>query len=202
MKSFLIAVFIILLMACTKSPDYETDEIFTATFSDEDIVEINTLIAFVDSVVLSETDMEDINMAYASYLKKLVTAMHAGNDIVPINFKDKFSFLEQVKKSTLGEFWYNFTSYYDPKLYPEPYNRFLSINVYGKYVEYMGEVGKSDSIHYYVHDNIVGMGDISSSLVIEFMADSSNIDYHLIKNRLLSMVCIMGIAEPVEKSEE
>jgi hypothetical protein len=185
-------------MACNKRPDYETDEIFTATFSEDDIVEINTLIAFVDSVVLSETDDEDINMAYASYLKKLVASMNGWDYIVPINFKDKFSFLEQVEKSTLGEFWYNFTSYYDPKLYPEPYNRFLNINVYGEYVEYMGEVGKSDSMHYYIHDNIMGMRDISSSLVIEFMADSSNIDYHLIKNRLLSMVCIMGIAEPME----
>jgi hypothetical protein len=107
-----------------------------------------------------------------------------------------------VKKSTLGEFWNNFTSDYDPKLYPEPHNRFLTINIYGKYVEYIGEVGKSDSMHYYFHDHIVAMGDIPWGIALHILANSPDIDYHLIKNRLMAMVLIMAIAEPVEKSEE
>ncbi|WP_157483003.1 hypothetical protein, partial [Geofilum rubicundum] len=86
MKSFLIAVCVLLLMACAKRPDYETDEIFKATFSAEDVVAINALIGFVDSVVMKETGSEDVNTAYALYFEKFNTSLHAGNYMVPINF--------------------------------------------------------------------------------------------------------------------
>ncbi|GAO31098.1 hypothetical protein JCM15548_13434 [Geofilum rubicundum JCM 15548] len=69
----------------------------------------------------------------------------------------------------------------------------------GKFVDYIGEVGKTDSMYYYLHDHVRAMGDISSGVVIQKLADGSGIDYHLIKNRLLAMVLIMAIAEPMEK---
>ncbi|WP_162198254.1 hypothetical protein, partial [Geofilum rubicundum] len=118
---------------------------------------------------------------------------------VPINFKDKFLFLEEVEEGTLGEFWYNFTSDYDSTRHAERNHRFLTINMNGKFVDYIGEVGKTDSMYYYLHDHVRAMGDISSGVVIQKLADGSGIDYHLIKNRLLAMVLIMAIAEPMEK---
>jgi hypothetical protein len=199
MKSFLIPLFILLLMACSKRPAYETDEIFKATFSADDIVAINALIGFVDSVVMKETGSEDVHTAYALYFEKLNMCLHGGNYMVPINFKDKFSFLEEVEEGTLGEFWYNFTSDYDSTRHTERNHRFLTINMNGKFVDYIREVGQSDSMCYYLHDQIMAMGDISRSMVIQKLADGSGIGYHLMKNRLLAMVCIFSMAERADR---
>lgn len=100
----------------------------------------------------------------------------------------------------MEEFWYNFTSDYDSTRHAERNHRFLSININGKFVDYIGEVGQSDSMYYYLHDQIRAMGDISTGLVVQNLADGSDIDYHLIKNRLLAMVCIFSMAERLDSS--
>lgn len=199
MKIILILVSIALLTGFNKSNIYEPDRIFITTFSKEELVEINSLIDHVDKLVIKETDNEDINTAYHLYYEKLKTNMGDGHYIVPFNSKDKFSFLEHIKENTFDEFWRVDTRNYDTTKYYAQCNEFLSINPNGKYVDYINEIGKSDSVFFDFHENILSMGDISRTGLIRFLAINSSIDYNLIKNRLLAVVCIFSISEPIEK---
>jgi hypothetical protein len=202
MKKFLVLLSIALLMSCNRSNNYIADEIFTTTFSEDDVVEINSLIDYVDKLVTKETDHKDINAAYHAYFVKLKTNWHPRHLIVPIPCKEKFSFLEHIKKSTLDEFWRVDSGGYNTTRYYAPCPKSLIININGKYVDYLKEVGKSDSIYFDLQDNIVTMGDIPKGGVIRFLADNNSIDFGLIKNRLLAMVCIFSIEEPLEKIGE
>lgn len=199
MKIILILVSIALLTGFNKSNIYESDRIFITTFSKEELVEINSLIDHVDKLVIKETDNEDINTAYHLYFEKLKTNMDDGHYIIPFNSKDKFSFLEHIIENTFDEFWRVDTRNYDTTKYYAPCNEFLSINPNGKYVDYINEIGKSDSIFFDLNENILSMGDISRTGLIRFLANNSSIDFNLIKNRLLAVVCIFSIAEPTER---
>ncbi|ASB47963.1 hypothetical protein [Alkalitalea saponilacus] len=126
--------------------------------------------------------------------------MFEGNYIVPINSEEKFMFLEGINESTFNEFWY--VKYpNNNKIHSKETSRTeLLININGKYVDYIRKLEETDPLFQDLHEVIMSTGYVLSTSMIIFLAENESIDFNLIKNRLLAVVCIFLISEPIEKS--
>ena len=197
-KKILFSFCFVLLLSCNERSDLKSDKAFVKTFNQEELDDIIFLIDYVDILVKEETGVEDINSAYRLYFNNLRARMFEGHFMVPIKSEAKFSFLENIEESTFNEFWYVDMAHIDTTRDTGTNSKKLRVNIYGKYLDYIRKVGESDDYFCDLHEFIMGSGDISRSGLIIYFANNKSVDYQLIKNRLLAVVCIFSINEPLK----
>ena len=197
-KKILFAFCFVFLLSCNERSDLKTDKAFVSTFNQEELDDISYLIDCIDHLVKEETGVDDINSAYRLYFNNLRARMFEGHFMVPIKSEAKFLFLENIEESTFNEFWYVDMAHIDTTRDTGTNSKKLRVNINGKYLDYLRKVGESDVCFRDLHDSIISSGDISRSRLIIYFADNTNLNYRLIKNRLLAVVCIFSINEPLK----
>ncbi len=199
LKIVLSVSWLFLLINFSTKYNLESDHIYLETFNDEEHRDLTLLIDFSDDLVQKKTQKNNINEAYHLYFDRLQAAMLQGYFIVPIDDKEKFHLLENVNGSTIDEIWH--VDSLGGKRTDHRSKVKLTLNINGKFIDYIEKTGNTDSIFYGIHDIFVAMGDIHRSGFINFLAEGNNIDFNKIRYRLLAVVCLLSINEPLERSE-
>jgi len=160
------------------------------------------MVDFVDSAVVAITNNTDLTEAYhdffEAYGKRLV---ETSQRIKPIEEKVKFAFLERMDTAVFNAIW-EFETYYDQLYYKDSiltdvdYIKCLSINPFGKYMDYLLLVGEKDQRYLEWHDFILSMGDLSTSGGLWVVHDEY--DFGLVENRILAAVYILRMEDSYE----
>ncbi|MEL7587223.1 MAG: hypothetical protein AAGU19_10970 [Prolixibacteraceae bacterium] len=177
------------------------DETARKIFSPEELNGIGKMISFVDSLIVDQTKLEDINEAYHAYFSI--------DEFYPGLVKDsvKFKFLETVGKEAFDAIWTMSDSaklvhYKGTTLVDLHGFKTLGLNYRGKYRSYMKEVGKTDSLHAVLNDAIEVAGDIPPSVYASFFEDHKKLNFSLFKDRLWTTVFILSMGDPLEERVE
>ncbi|PZX13412.1 hypothetical protein LX69_02668 [Breznakibacter xylanolyticus] len=178
-------------LGCTDHNTFKNDETLNEIFTPNEIHDISTLIDYTDDIVKSKTNQKDINHAYHVYFDILKDSMLANNYIIPISNKMKFNFLKSIDKNTIKEFWHIHHS-------KNINNEELILNRNGKFLNYIKEIGKSDSIFNDFYHFTIDMGDIYKAGLIIYFSNNDKINFNLAQNRILAMVCIFSISEEIK----
>jgi hypothetical protein len=127
--------------------------------------------------------------------------MFENHFIVPIDAEAKYLLFENIKESTLKEFWHVHSSKRDSTGCDLINKGRLSLNINGKFIDYIEKKGKTDTLFYDLHSIIITIGDIPITGTITFLAENNSVDFKKIEYRLLAVVCLLSMDEPVEKPE-
>lgn len=189
-------LFMIWMTSCSQPDPLESDNSLTLFFSKQQIEDIGLMIKYADIIVTKKTKESDINLAYHAYFDYLKRCMFEGEYVVPLKNAKSFLFFDEISESTYGVFWHLAESFsFDSTSCDE--NPIISLNINGAYVKYLEKLGVTDSFFYYLHDNISFAGDLSRSQLILRLSNDDTIDFRTNPYRILAMVCVFSIYEPL-----
>lgn len=183
MKNSILAVILILLFGCTHSYNIQSDKTITKIFNQKEMKNIQALIDYSDKLVFSKTNENEINKAYHQYFDMLRDSMFNNNTVIPIDIDERLAFLEDLDAKTINEFWLIMKDEKHP----------VNLNINGKFMEYLKNIGETDSAYYNFYDNFLAMGDITTSQVILFLSNNDDIDFSEAKHRILAMICLFSV---------
>src|SRR5690606_24630417 len=152
----------------------------------------------------------DVNQAYHAYFESMETYVENGNNFPDYGLvKDtvKFQFLESLDKEAIDAIWRiddrvrRVIKYKDTWL-NNVRTKVLEYNVMGRYMEYLEEIGKSDSVYYHFHESMMVAGDIAPSIVLWFNGVHEDYDFTIFKNRLWATVFLLRMGDPMDEKIE
>jgi len=184
-------------------PDKTAKEIFNPS----ELEGIEKMIMFVDEIVLNNTNETDINQAYHTYFQNLETYI-THDKMFPAFVKDsvKFKFFERLNKEAVDAIWqinnhikrvkYKDTTLTDVQITS------LELNINGSYLDYLEQIGKSDSVYDDLNNCFRVCGDISPTAVCGFLIAYKDYDFKIFKNRLWATVFLLRMGDPLEEKVE
>jgi len=195
-------------ISCQKKFNVNSDEIIVEIFSTQEIIALNSIIEYVDNMVLSESNEKSINQAYHNYFEKLTEYIKEGS-VFPAPFDEtkKYEFLENLDKNTFNEIFrmdnhLKRVKYKDTILTNLNNIKMLEINSSGRYMEYLKKVGQSDEKFKQIHESIEIAGDISPSIATWFPMNHNEYDFEVVKNRLWAAVYLLRMEGLIEDKIE
>jgi hypothetical protein len=208
MKSILAVLLIICSFYsgfCQNKNELIVDEPAQKIFSPIELEDIQSMIKFVDSCIVKETNLTDINAAYHAYLERQKEFLEKGEMMPPL-IKDavKFSFLESLDSNAVKSIW-QIDDYIriirtrDTLLTDVHGIKTISINLYGSYMDYLKKVGQKDEHYRNFAEAVEIAGDISPSTMGWFPKHHNEFDFTLFKDRIFVTVYILRIGDPFEK---
>lgn len=211
MKNLIISTLVVLalLQSCTPTNSkLIPDETAKTIFSPNELNGIEKMISFVDSLILDNTKTTDINQGYHNYFENLNIYLSEG-PMIPALLKDtaKFKFMETLDEDVFSAIWrmddyVRMAKYKDSILSDLHGFKMLELNLAGKYMIYLKETGKRDSLYSFIYNNIEASGDISPSIVGWFLTNRQKLDYNLFKDRLWAAVFLLRLCDPFEERIE
>ncbi len=205
---FLVVVKAAVAFSCPPTPYLDSDKNLREVFTEGEIKEIEKMVAYVDSTVLSLTKEEDINSAYHAYLNRTNQQLRDSSKfLVPFEEEEKYRFFESLDSVVFNEFWhindkvkmvyYKSTEYRDLEGF-----KTLSLKPVGRYMEYLKKTGEEDEFYKSIHENIDIAGDVSASAVAAFAMNHQHLDFDVPKNRLWAAVYLLRIEENINVKME
>ena len=165
--------------------------------------ELVKIISFVDSLVLSKTELNEIDKAYHQYLDLL--HKNATNGSLDRAFEEemKYEFLFSIDSVVRNKIWIKETprmmSNRDTTLYnPENYIS-IDLNNKGDFVRLVHDLGKSNEYYKDFYGAIEISGSLSPTIVAGFLSNHKDFDFNNSNNRLWAAVFLLTLEEPVEK---
>ena len=181
--------------------DLSTDKYLSNIFSPTEIESFALMIDFVDSAVVAITNNKNEAEAYHDFFEIYGKGIRENKRISPFSEKEKFDFLESLDKGAFDAIWIFDThidrlNYRDTILTNIDYIKCLSINPFGRYIDYMEQVGNNDKRYTELHEHIVGMGDLSTSAGLWMVHDE--FDFGKVEDRFLAAVYILRVEDSYE----
>jgi|SRR5690554_87089 hypothetical protein len=211
MKNLIFPILTVLTMLQSCAPtnnDLVPDETAKKIFTPAELKGIDEMIKFVDSKVSENENLTDINQIYHAYFDKLDSYVSDGK-MFPILLKDttKFKFLEAVDKDAFSSIWKiddytKMVRYKDTTLTDLHGFKTLTLNYQGKYLSYLKETGKSDSLYSQIYKSIEIAGDIPPSIVSWYPTQTKKIDFTSFNARLWATVFLLRMGDPLEEKVE
>jgi hypothetical protein len=211
MKNLIIPILAVLAMLQSCSQAYNklvADETAKTVFNPSELTGIEKTISFVDSIILDNKNATDINQGYHNYFDKLKTYISEGK-MYPVLVKDtvKFKFLESLDEEAFAAIWrmddhVRKVKYKDTILTDLHVFKSLELNYKGKYMIYLKEIGKSDSLYNFIFISIQAAGDIPPTIVGWFPTHHQELDFNLFKDRLWATVFLLRLGDPLEERVE
>ncbi|MGM0619704.1 MAG: hypothetical protein ACQETJ_01545 [Bacteroidota bacterium] len=181
------------------------DETAKKTFSKTELEGIQSMIKFVDSCVVKETNLTDINAAHHAYLERQKEFSKKGKMMPPL-IKDtvKFSFLENLDSNAVKSIWH-IDDYIreigtrDTSLTDVHGIKTISINLFGSYMDYLKKIGETDDRYQSFAEAVEIAGDISPSTMGWYPNHHNEFDFTLFKDRLFATVYILRIGDSFDE---
>lgn len=193
------------LFSCEKKSnhkiDLSTDKYLSNIFGPTEIESFALMIDFVDSAVVAITNNKNVAEAYHEFFEIYGEGIDENKRISPFSEKEKFHFLESLDKGAFDAIWKFDThieslKYRDTILTDIDYIKCLTINTSGRYMDYLKQVGNRDKRYTQLHDNIVGMGDLSTSVGLWMFHDE--FDFGKVEDRFFAAVYILRVEDSYE----
>lgn len=185
-----------------KGIDLSSDKALIKVFNETEIQGLESMIQYVDDMVLNSKNTTDPNEAYHLYFKD---AAQTQENIVPFEEKLKYEFLESLDSIQFSSIWTFDYHYKTIRTGDTVYRnlediKVLAVNSTGKYMDYLEAIGKEDPFFKNLHSDFMTIGNVSASTYgILFMERLANFDFNMPKNRLWAAICLLSTEEPIEK---
>jgi hypothetical protein len=190
---------------CQKKSELLVDKLAKRIFSPTELQGIQSMIKFVDSCVVKETNLSDINEAYHAYFERQKEFSKKG-EMMPLLIKDsaKFRFLESLDTNAVESIWH-IDDYIkgirtrDTSLTDVHGIKTISINLFGSYMGYLKKIGETDERYKNFAEAVEIAGDISPSTMGWFLQNHNEFDFTLFKDRLFATVYILRMGDSLDE---
>ncbi|NQU51574.1 MAG: hypothetical protein HQ522_03445 [Bacteroidetes bacterium] len=200
----IITMLLILSTSCVSKTDLKSEQI-ERYFNAKERIELAKIVEYVDSLVLSKTELKEIDKSYHQYLD-LLHEMAANGDMEFWAFDEemKYEFLFSIDTVLFNKIWFKSTTSRivktrDTTLY-NPEN-FISINLnnIGDFVKLIYDLGENNKYYKEFYEAIENAGALSPSIVAGFLYNHKDFNFNNIDNRLWAAVFLLTLEESVEK---
>lgn len=137
-----------------------SDPVIKAVFNKNEIKELAGIRLMIDKMVLTQTGETDTKTAYEKFIASVGKVKTANEipDKIPLSHD---SLVQIIKANpTLQEIW---------KIYEKPQFNDISLNMKGKGMEFLKQLSKENANYISVLEGIEGAGDISPSVISDFL---------------------------------
>lgn len=179
--------------------ELKPDETAVKIFTPAELNGLIEMIKFVDDKVTAVEKGTNINQNYRACFNQLDSFVVEGK-MIPALVADsvKLRFLETIGDEAFASVWkINETvkpvNNVDSALTDLSVLKTLTLNYSGKYMAYLNETGKTDSIYSYLFQNIEVAGDIPPVVVSWYPARAKEIDFSQFKARLWAAVYLLRL---------
>lgn len=209
-KIIILPIFVLAIIniSCQGSFNVNSDDNIQNIFDKNEINDLNSIVKFVDKLILSKSNETDIELAYHDYFESLSETIKNDSKIPSaFNEKEKYTFLESLDKSTFNEFFRIRTQlknvrYKDTVLTNVDNVKLLKINLSGKFMIYLEKNGETDEFYKKLHESIEVAGDLPPSFATWFPLNHKDFDFQLTKNRLWAAVYLLRMEGLIEDKIE
>ena len=205
MKKIIIIVSFLLAtsqLLSQKGIDLTSDKALTKVFNKTEIQGLESMIQYVDDMVLNRENTTDANEAYHLYFEDIAQTQEY---IVPFEENLKYKFLESLDSIQFSSIWTFDRHYKTISTGDTVYRNLEGIKVLfvkstSKYMDYLEEIGKEDPFYKNLHRDFVNIGNLGAGTYgILFIERLANFDFNIPKNRLWAAICLLRKEEPIEK---
>ena len=183
-----------------KNIDLASDESLTNIFNQTEIKGLESMIQYVDNMVLNRENETDVNKAYHLFLEEIAQSKEY---IVPFEETAKYKFFESLDSIQFATLW-NFSYHIDmintgDTIYRNLDNfKMLDIKPYSKYMDYLKVIGKDDAYFKSLQQEFEGAGNLMQDSAEWFPKNHTNFDFNIPKNRLWAAVYLLRREETTE----
>jgi len=198
MKKIIIIVSLLLAtsqLLSQKGIDLTSDKALTKVFNETEIQGLESMIQYVDDMVLNRENTTDANEAYHLYFKDIAETQEY---IVPFEEKLKYEFLKSLDSIQFSSIWIFDNRYKTRSTGDTVYRnlediKVLSVKSTSKYMDYLEDIGKEDPFFKNLHRDFVNILNASASTYhILFIEKLMDFDFNIPKNRIWAAVCLLS----------
>ncbi|MGD9929414.1 MAG: hypothetical protein AB7U05_05310 [Mangrovibacterium sp.] len=208
LRPFLLLTLTLIMFSCQDRLDLTTDKLLTEAFTKNEINSLESMVDYVDKMVLAKTNEADINEAYHQFFELMSQMIKDSSKfLVPFSEKDKYDFLEKMDTTAYNDIWRISTNVkmvkFQDTIYRDLENfKALKLRPVGNYMDYLKKLGDTDEFFKSLHESIEVAGDLPASIAVYFPDNHNKFDFNIPKNRLWATIYILRIEEPVDMKME
>lgn len=203
--NFLLLSVIVVFQCCTTvTNELKPDETAGKIFTSAELNGLTEMIKFVDNIVLTTEKGADINQSYHALFNRFDSLIAEGK-MIPGLVADsaKLKFLETIGDEAFAAVWRideakNRGNGVDSIVAGLPPLKSLTLNPQGKFMTYLNETGKTDSLYANLFKNIETAGDIPPTVVAWYPAQTKEINFTAFNARLWAAVYLLRLNPPSE----
>jgi len=173
-------------------------------FDKKETAELVKIISFVDSLVLSKTELKEIDKAYHKYLDLLHENATNGNSDWAFGEEMKYEFLFSIDSALFNKIWIKSTTSRivktkDTTLYNPENFILIDLNFMGDFVKLIQDLGENNKNYKGFYEAIEVAGGLSPSIVVGFLYNHKDFDFNNSNDRLWTAVFLLTLEESAEK---
>ena len=198
----ILTAIMIITNSCVAQNDLDSKQI-GKYFDKKERKELVKIVSFVDSLVISETRLTEIDKAYHKYLDLLHENAANGNLHWAFDEEMKYDFLFNIDTTVFNKIWFKSTTSRivhtrDTTLYsPENFNS-IDLNNIGDFVKLIQKLGKNNKYYKDFYNSIEITGALSPTIVAGFLYSHNDFDFNDSNDRLWAAVFLLTLEETVE----
>ncbi len=199
----ILTTILIIANSCVGQNDLDSKQI-GKYFDKKEKKELVKIISFVDSLVLSKTELKEIDKAYHQYFDLLHENAANGDLDWAFDEEMKYNFLFNIDSTVFNKIWFKSTTSRivktrDTTLYnPEDFIS-IDLNNKGDFVKLIYDLGKNNEYYKDFYGAIEISGGLSPTIVAGFLYNHKNFDFNNSNDRLWAAVFLLTLEESVEK---
>jgi len=199
----ILTTILIFANSCVGQSDLDSKQI-KKYFDKQERKELVKIISFVDSLIISKTELKEIDQAYHQYLDLLHENAADGNWEWAFDEEMKYNFLFNIDTTVFNKIWLKSTSSRivktrDTTLY-NPEN-FISIdlNIIGDFVQLVEKLGNKNKYYKDFYEAIEVAGGLSPNIVAGFLYNHKDFNFNNCNDRLWTAVFLLTLEESAKK---
>jgi hypothetical protein len=209
MRNIFLIIICVAFVGCSeqRTGNFATPEIKNH-FAEPEIVQLERIVSFVDSIILANTGITDINDAYHNYLDSVLNLMDKG-EIGSFSLGDelRFPFFESLDNDLFYKIWTKGvvqqtirsadTIITSPKIFA-----YVEMNSNSTFVDYLKDLGNTKEKYNHVYNEIKQAGTISPTIFAKLFSSDRNYDFTDSNERLWAAVFLLTWDEDSDTKSE
>ncbi|MCK0156276.1 hypothetical protein MWU65_03740 [Cellulophaga sp. F20128] len=178
--------------------DLKSDALISKSFNKNEIEGLESMVRYVDKMVLKMNNQPNINKAYHLLFEKIALSVET---FAPIKETEKYQFLKSLNSEQFSAV-YEFNTLDRVYVQNVDYQNLtnftvLDIKPFSKYMDYLKLVGKEDSYFKGIQNKFEMVGGFSAADAYWFPANHAQFDFTIPKNRLWAVIYVLGKEETI-----
>lgn len=182
MKKYIFFIFLIISIfyGCDTSSKYnlKNNISISNSFNDEEIIELEKIINFFDSIVLEKCNNKSVDSCYNSYFSNIKLAIKNKGEL-QLDTSGLYKFIHSVPKNIFDEIWY-FTVGKARRNRFEKYRKkeFLEVSINGKYSNFLKEYSKTNNDINFYYQSFNMLGSVGASSNAKLITEYEKFDFN------------------------